>query len=198
MKIDIVLSLMASKFNSNLLLDRVEFKLFAAEKHLNNLKEFELNFPNIEKNDVAIQMELEIDCFLAQLLGSLDCLLLLINTRLELGIDLGKVDIATIQSALNSRTKNISLLTDLHQASQHNSWLWILKEFRNQTMQRPSKEVQDLLFEDMTTSIKEGLNISIRTSDKYINKNTIRYFHQCVNRVRELVKSIRMKEPLLK
>jgi len=193
-----VLSLMSSKFDSNLLLDRVEFKLFAAEKHLNNLKEFELNFPNIEKSDVAIQMELEIDCFLAQLLGSLDCLLLLINTRLELGIDLGKVDIATIQSALNSRTKNISLLTDLHQASQHNSWLWILKEFRNQTMQRPSKEVQDLLFEDMTTSIKEGLNISIRTSDKYINKNTIRYFHQCVNRVRELVKSIRMKEPLLK
>lgn len=48
---------MASKFDSNLLLDRVEFKIFAAEKHLTNLKEFELNFPNIEKNDVAIQME---------------------------------------------------------------------------------------------------------------------------------------------
>ena len=189
---------MASKFNSNLLLDRVEFKLFAAEKHLNNLKEFELNFPNIEKNDVAIQMELEIDCFLAQLLGSLDCLLLLINTRLELGIDSGKVDIATIQSALNAKTKNISLLTDLHQASQHNSWLWILKEFRNQTMQRPSNEVQDLLFEDRTTSIKEGPNMSIHTSDKYINKNTIRYFQQSVNRVRELVNSIRIKEPLLK
>lgn len=191
---------MASKFDSNLLLDRVEFKIFAAEKHLNNLKEFELNFPNIEKNDVAIQMELEmeIDCFLAQLLGSLDCLLLLINTRLELGIASGRIDIATIQSALNARTKNISLLTDLYKASEHNSWLWILKEFRNQTMQRPSKEVQDLLFEDITTSIKEGLNLSIRTSDKYINKYTIRYFQQSVNRVRELVKSIRMKEPLLK
>ena len=189
---------MASKFNSNLLLDRVEFKIFAAEKHLNDLKEFELNFPNIEKNDVAIQMELEIDCFLAQLLGSLDCLLMLINTRLELGIDSGKVDIATIQSALNARTKNISLLTDLHQASQHNSWLWILKEFKNQTMQRPSKEVQDILFEDRTISKKERLNMSIRTSDKYINKNTIRYFQQSVNRVREMVNSIRMKEPMLK
>jgi hypothetical protein len=191
---------MASKFYSNLLQDRVEFKLFAAEKHLNNLKEFELSFPNVEKIDVAIQMELEmeIDCFLAQLLGSLDCLLLLINTRLELRIDSGKVDIATIQSALNARTKNISLLTDLHHASEHNSWLWILKEFRNQTMQRPSKKVQDLLFEDMTTSIKEGLNMSICTSDEYINKNTIRYFQQSVNRVRELVNCIRMKEPLLK
>jgi hypothetical protein len=65
---------MAFKFDSNLLLDRVEFKIFAAEKHLNNLKEIELNFPNIEKIDAAIQMELEIDCFLAQLLGTLDCL----------------------------------------------------------------------------------------------------------------------------
>lgn len=188
---------MASKFDSNLLLDRVEFKIFAAEKHLNNLTEIELNFPNIEKIHAAIQMELEIDCFLAQLLGTLDCLLLLINTRLDLGIDSGRVDIATVQSALNARTKNISLLTDLHQASEHNSWLWILKEFRNQTMQRPSKEVQDLLIEDMTT-IKEGLNISIRTSDEYINKNTIHYFQQSVNRVRELVNSIRGKEPLLK
>ncbi|MGE5821356.1 MAG: hypothetical protein ACM31M_02075 [Nitrososphaerota archaeon] len=105
--------------------------------------------------------------------------MLLINTRLELGIDSGKVDIATIQSALNAITKNISLLTDLHQGSEHNSWLWILKDFRNQIMQRPSKEVQDLLFEDMTTSIKERLNMSICTSDEYINKNIIRYFQEC-------------------
>ena len=189
---------MPSKFDSNLLSDRVEFKIFAAEKHLNNLKDFEVNFPNIEKIDGAIEMEFEIDCFLAQLLGSLDCLLMLINTRLELGIDSRKVDIATIQSALNARTKNISLLTDLHQASEHNSWLWILEEFRNQIMQRPSKEVEELLFEDMPTTIKEGLNLSIRSSDRYINKNTIRYLQQSVKRVRELVKSIRMKEPLLK
>lgn len=190
---------MASKFDSNLLLDRVEFKIFAAEKHLTNLKEFELNFPNIEKNDVAIQMELEIDCFLAQLLGSLDCLLMLINTRLELGIDSGKVDIATIQSALNARTKNISLLTDLHQASEHNSWLWILKEFRNQTMQRPSNEAQALLFDDKTTSItSKDRNSSIVNSNGYINKNLIAYFQQSVKRIRELVNSIRIKEPLIK
>lgn len=189
---------MAFKFDSNLLFDRVEFKIFAAEKHLNNLKEIELKFPNIEKINAAIQMELEIDCFLAQLLGSLECLLLLINTRLDLGIDSGNVDIATIQSALNARTKNISLLTDLHQASEHNRWLWVLKEFRNQSMQRPSKEVQDLLFEHVPTFAKEALKKSIRTSDGYINKNTIHYFQQSVNRVRELVNSIRVKEPLLK
>ena len=190
---------MAPKFDSNLLLDRVEFKIFAAEKHLNNLKEFELNFPNIEKNDVAIQMELEIDCFLVQLLGSLDCLLMLINTRLELGIDSGKVDIATIQSALNARTKNISLLTDLHQASEHNSWLWILREFRNQTMQRPSKEVQDFLFEDRATSTSSrDQDKSTGNYDEYINKNLLAYFERSLGRVRELIDIIRMKESLLK
>src|SRR3546814_11319371 len=112
---------MASKFDSNLLLDRVEFKIFAAEKHLTNLKEFELNFPNIEKNDVAIQMELEIDFFLAQLLGSLDCLLLLINTTLEMGIASGNVKIATRQSTLNDRTKNIRLIQNLKKESEQNN-----------------------------------------------------------------------------
>ena len=191
-------SLMAFKFDSNLLLDRVEFKIFAAEKHLNNLKEIELNFPNIEKIDAAIQMELEIDCFLAQLLGTLDCLLLLINTKLELGIASERVDLATVQSALNARTKNIGLLTDMHQASAHNGWLWVLKEFRNLTMQRPSKDAQYLLFDDIVSSTKDSQSETIRPSDESINKNLIRYFQQSLQRVRELVNSIRMKEPMLK
>ncbi|HJY21971.1 MAG TPA: hypothetical protein VJ279_03745, partial [Hanamia sp.] len=104
---------MTSKFDANLLTDRVEFKLFGAEIHLNNLLEIQLNYSNFEKDNPVVQAELEIDCFLAQILGALDCLLTLINTRLELGIAIGKVDQATIQSALNARTKNISLLTEL-------------------------------------------------------------------------------------
>jgi hypothetical protein len=118
--------------------------------------------------------------------------LTLINTRLELGIAIGKVDQATIQSALNARTKNISLLTELSQASQHNGWLWVLKEFRDQTMQRPSKEAQAVLFDDRTTSITS------KDPKELINKNLVLYFQQSVNRVRELVNNVRMKEPLLK
>src|SRR5678815_4909567 len=130
---------MTSKFDSNLLTDRVEFKLYCAEIHLNNLQEIQLNNSNMEKDNPLVQAELEIDCFLSQILGAVDCLLMLINTRLDLGISIEKVDLATIQSALNAGTKNIGLLTELHEALEHNSWLWILREFRNQTMQRPSK-----------------------------------------------------------
>jgi len=189
---------MASYIDSDILLDRVEFKIFAAEEHLNNLQEIQSYHLNAQKVDPAIRMEIDTDCFLAQILGTLDCLLLLINTKLELGIASERVDLATIQSALNARTKNIGLLTDLHQASAHNAWLWVLKEFRNLTMQRPSKDAQYLLFDDIGSSTKDYQSETIRPSDESINKNLIRYFQQSLQRVRELVNSIRMKEPMLK
>jgi hypothetical protein len=190
---------MSSKFDSNLLTDRVEFKLYGAEIHLNNLKEIQLNYSNMERDNPVVLVELEIDCFLAQILGAVEFLLTLINTRLELGIAIEKVDLATVQSALNARTKNIGLLTELHQALEQNRWLWTLKEFRNQTMQTPSKEAQALLFDDRTTSISsKDRNSSILNQNEFINKNLVSYFQKNVNRVRELVNTIRMKEPLLK
>jgi hypothetical protein len=197
-KIEFILITMASYIDSDILLDRVEFKIFAAEEHLNNLQEIQSYHLDAQKVDPAIRMEIEIDCFLAQILGTLDCLLLLINTKLELGIASERVDLATVQSALNARTKNIGLLTDMHQASEHNAWLWVLKEFRNLTMQRPSKDAQYLLFDDIGSSTKDYQSETIRPSDESINKNLIRYFQQSLQRVRELVNSIRMKEPMLK
>ena len=86
----------------------------------------------------------------------------------------------------------------MHQASAHNGWLWVLKEFRNLTMQRPSKDAQYLLFDDIGSSTKDYQSETIRPSDESINKNLIRYFQQSLQRVRELVNSIRMKEPMLK
>jgi hypothetical protein len=66
---------MISKFDSDILTDRVEFKLYGAQIHLNNLQEIQLNYSNMEKDNPVVQAELEIDCFLAQILGAVDCLL---------------------------------------------------------------------------------------------------------------------------
>lgn len=189
---------MAYKTDSDPLLDRVEFKIFAAQQHLINLQEIQSKHADAHEIHPAIRMEMEIDCFLSQIIGSLDCLLLLINTKLELGITAKRVDLATIQSALNARTKNISLLTDMHQASAHNGWLWILNEFRNLTMQKPSKDAQYLLIDDYNTSTKDHQDETIRPSEEFINKNLIRYFQQSLQRVMELVNTIRDKEPMLK
>jgi hypothetical protein len=183
--------------DSDLLLDRVEFKIFAANEHLNNLQEIQSNHPDTQKIDTALKREMEIDCFLAQILGTLDCLLMLINSRLELGIESERIDLATIQSALSARTKNISLLTEMHQASTYDGWLWVLKEFRNLTMQRPSKDVQYFLFGDTIRSTKDYQNDTIRSSEEFINKDLIRYFQQSLKQVRQLVNSIRVKEPML-
>ena len=190
---------MASNFDSSLLTDRVKFKLFAAQMHLNKLQEIKIDELNVDKVDPRVPFELEIDCFLSQILGAVDCLLMLINTRLDLGISIEKVDLATIQSALNAGTKNIGLLTELREALEHNSWLWILREFRNQTMQRPSKEVQDFLLEERTTSTSsKDQNKSAGTYDEYINKNLVTYFERSLGKVMELIDIIRMKESLLK
>lgn len=190
---------MHSQFDSDQLRDRVEFKLYAAETHLKNLKEIQLNYLNLEEENPSVQVELEIDCFLAQVLGALDCLLILINIRLELGIATGKVDVATVQSALNSRTKNISLLTELHQALEHDRWLWTLIEFRNQTMQWPSMEAQALVFDDKTMSIASLHQSKFKhDSTAFVDKNLIAFFEQSVKRLRELINTIRKKESLLK
>lgn len=188
---------MTSKNDSDLLLDRVEFKIFAANEHLNKMQEFQSNHPDAQRIGPALKSEMEIDCFLVQLLGALDCLLILINSRLELGIATERVDLATIQSALNARTKNISLLTDMNQASAHDGWLWVLKEFRNLTMQKPTKDVQYFLFGDTTTSTRDNQNETNQSSDEFINKMLIRYFQQSLKQVRDLVNSIRLKDPLL-
>ena len=190
---------MHSQFDSALFRDRVEFKLFAAERHLKNLKEIQLNYPNLEDDSPLVQVELEIDCFLTQVLGAVDCLLILINTRLELGIATGKVDAATVQSALNARTKNISLLTELHQALEHDRWLWTLIEFRNETMQRPFVEAQALVFNDESTIITSlHQHNSKLNSATIVDKNLIAFFEQSAKRLRELINTIRMKESLLK
>src|SRR4026207_42692 len=190
---------MASNFDSSLLSDRVKFKLFAAQTHLNKLQEIKLDQRNMDRVDVRVPLELEIDCFLSQILGAVDCLLMLINTRLDLGISIEKVDLATIQSALNAGTKNIGLLTELREALEYNSWLWILREFRYQTMQIPSKEVQDFLLEDRSTSTSSmDQNKSTGNYDEYINKNLVDYFERTLGIVRELIDIIRMKESLLK
>ncbi|CAN5516418.1 hypothetical protein BH18THE1_BH18THE1_03370 [soil metagenome] len=190
---------MASNYDSSLLIDRVKFKLFAAQMHLNRLQEIKIDQRNVDKVDPRVPLELEIDCFLSQILGAVDCLLILINARLDLGISIEKVDLATIQSALNAGTKNIGLLIELHEALEHNSWLWILREFRNQTMQRSSKEVQDFLLEDRATSTSlKNQNISAGNYDEYINKNLVAYFERSLGSVRELIDIIRMKDSLLK
>jgi hypothetical protein len=83
---------------------------------------------------------MNIECLLAHLVGSVDALLVRINGKLGLGLDIKYVNssssrLANINNKLNAAGKD-KLLEDLNMAIQPQSWFWILKELRNQGLHR--------------------------------------------------------------
>lgn len=187
-----------------LLDDRVEFKLYAAEQHLNRLKEIENVYGDIAKYNARIEVEMEVDCFLSQLVGAVDSLLFQINDRLDLGIPTDRVNFANVQSALSAKTKKIDLLSPLDRARQRGNWYYMLSELRNQLVYRtflkkvipihdlPPKRLQ-VRFLNVLREF-EGNNPS---DDIIMDMEVIQYLEKSLQQVRELIFSIRAGEPLL-
>lgn len=187
-----------------LLNDRVEFKLYAAEQHLNRLKEIENAYGDIANDNARIEVEMEVDCFLSQLVGAVDSLLSQINDRLDLGIPTDhRVNFANVQSALSAKTKKIDLLTPLDRARQQGNWYYMLSQLRNQLVRRtflnkvipvhdfPPKS-RKVRFVDVLREFEED-NPSHHLRDMEV----IQYLEKSLQQVRELIFSIRASEPLL-
>ncbi|AIC16076.1 hypothetical protein [Nitrososphaera viennensis] len=184
-----------------LLHDRVEFRLYAAEQHLNRLKEIG---DDIAKDNARIEVEMEIDCFLSHLMGAVDSLLFEINNKLELGIRPYDVSFANVQSALSAKTKKIDLLGELDEARQHGKWYALLDELRNQsvhttflkkttTVKGFSGEHSELRFMKVQRD-SEGDNMFEQT---IVNVEVMPYLEKSLQQIRELIYHIRTKEPLL-
>jgi hypothetical protein len=176
---------MSTEDSNGTRVDRVEFKLYAAQFHLNNLVSLEdkLIGNNMIGNMGSLQIEVEIDCFLAQIIAAIDALLVQINNEMGLGIGIEKVDLSTVQSALNSKTKNIDLLSELHRASDYNNWMWLLRKLRSETLHR-----------NLMSGNRQKLTLKL---DENIDKELVEYFEKALQSVRALVFRIRSKEPLL-
>ena len=187
-----------------LLNDRVEFKLYAAERHLIRLKEIENAYGDIAKDDARIEVEMEVDCFLSQLVGAVDSLLFQINDRLDLGIPTDRVNFADVQSALSAKTKKIDLLSPLYVATQQGNWYHVLRELTNQLVRRTFLKkvisVHDLLppkprqvrFLNVPGESEEG-----NPFDRIMNMQVIQYLEKSLQQVRDLIFSIRASEPSL-
>lgn len=169
---------------TEILIDRVELKIYAAVHHLNNIILLENKYSNIPKPAIQLEVEVEIDCFLAEIIAAIDALLIQINNDLALGIANEKVDLSTIQSALNSKTKNIDLLSELHKASERENWFRVLRELGIRTMYKTMLQIKQTKF---------TLDVG-----NYVDKDMIQYFQDTLWNVRGLVDSIRAKEPLLR
>jgi hypothetical protein len=186
-----------------LLNDRVEFKLYAAEQHLNRLKEIENAFGDIARDNARIEVEMEVDCFLSQLVGAVDSLLFQINERLDLGIPTDRVNFADVQSALSAKTKKIDLLSPLDRARQQGNWYYMLSELRSQlvhgTFLKKVISVHDLPPKPRQVRF---LNIHRESEggnpfDRVMDMEVIQYLEKSLQQVRELIFSIRASEPSL-
>jgi Cthe_2314-like HEPN len=187
----------------NLLNDRAKFKLYAAEQHLNRLKEIEKAFGDIAKGNARIEVEMEVDCLLLQLVGAVDSLLCKINDRLDLGIPIDQVIFANVQSALSAKTKKIDLLSALDKARQQGNWFYMLNELRNQSVHRTIiKKILSL--DDFTPKGQQVRFINVGREfeerepfDRVMDIEVIQYLEKSLQQVRELIFSIIASEPLL-
>jgi hypothetical protein len=195
-------SLSDEGYIKRLLNDRVEFKLYAAEQHLNKLKEIENAYGDIAKDNARIEVEMEADCFLSQLVGAVDCLLFQINDRLDLGIPSDRVNFSDVQSALSAKTKKIDLLSSLDRARQHGNWYYVLSELRNQLVYRTflKKAIPEHAFPQKPRQVR-FLNVLREFEGNpfghIMDMEIIQYLEKSLHQVRELIFSIRGSEPLL-
>ena len=188
-----------------LLNDRVEFKLYAAEQHLNRLKEIENAYGDIAKDNARIEVEMEVDCFLSQLVGAVDSLLFQINDKLDLGIPADRVSFTNVQSALSAKTKKIDLLSPLDRARQHGNWYYMLTVLRNQLVHKTFLKKVIMPIDDLASSKPRQvrfLNVlgefeGNNPFDHFMDMEVTQYLEKSLQQVRELIYLIRVSEPLL-
>jgi hypothetical protein len=107
--------------------NRTEFKLYAAEQHLNNLKRLEQKGSNMRLFKERVHWEMEIESFLFHIVGVWDSLLAKINNIWELRLKGRDVNIDKIELFLNYLNEQ-ALLINLANFSKNTEKL---REWRN-------------------------------------------------------------------
>ena len=174
-----------------LLENRIEFKFYAAEKHLQLLSDMEAKGESPNNSVGRLNWELEIEELLFHLIGAMDCLLLRINERLNLGLENRKVNAINVCKKLRLKKRNdlIKELWDL--VNPHNpvhSWLKILTDLRNSGTQRSIINV----------SFAVGNMHITFVGDPDSDLEIIPYLDDRIQRMRDLIDNIIRKEPLLR
>jgi hypothetical protein len=174
-----------------LLENRIEFKFYAAEKHLQVLSDMQAKGETPNNSVGRLNWELEIEELLFHLVDAMDCLLVRINERLNLGLENGKVNAINVCKKLRLKKRNdlIKELWDL--LNPHNrvrSWLKILTDLRNTGTHR---SIINISFAGGNTHITF-------VEDPKSDLEIIPYLDDRIQRMRNLIDNIIRKEPLLR
>ena len=185
---------------SDLLNQRIKFKLFATEHELESLRELEKSGHLLNFGCTSSYVEIKIECILAHLVGSVDSLLIWVNNKLRLGFDISRIDsspkrLGKINDALKANGKS-RLLDPLTKAvtppepQQLPGWFWTLKELRNQGMHR------ELI--QLNVAVGGKSNIFRLVTKPQTNVEIIPYLEDSLSQTRNLIENIITSEPLLK
>ena len=141
-----------------------------------------MRYNDLALNDIRMSVEMEIDSFLCQMIGTVDSLLFRINDTFSLMISSDRIEIDKIQSALSAETKSIDLLNDLDSANQHGNWYWTIRQLRNYSL--GNSLISQEAFEVLANYTKTNMKI-------------IPYFEQSLEYLERLIEGIRKREPKL-
>ena len=154
--------------------DRIIFKLFACEEHLKNIKNIKSQHGDLLSKDARVNAEMEIDSLISQIIGTVDSLLFRIIDKFQLtGIRKDRIDIPTVISGLSAESKRIELAKDLQDADLQGNWYWKIEDLRNYSL--------------------GGSLLSPEAS-----LDIIPYFEQTLVQLKEFIRNIMTKEPILK
>jgi hypothetical protein len=174
-----------------LLEDRIEFKFFAAEKHLQLLNDMQAKGETPNNFVGRLNWELEIENLLFHLIGAMDCLLVRINERLKLGLEIRKVNAINVCKKLRLKKRN-NMTKELWDLVNPNNpvrtWLKILIGLRNAGTHR---SIINISFAGGNTSITF-------VEDPKSNLEIIPYLDDRIQRMRDLIDNIIRKEPVLR
>ncbi len=176
--------------------DRPQFKLYSAGRHLSNLKSLEQKYGSIVAIQARLQVEMEIDCFLAEITGAVDSLLVQISQKFDLGLDVNQADFERVQSGLSSRTKKIDLLAELDAARQHGNWYWQIIELQNYSLFASLMSKSAIGHSSSWSHFRKDPRNPDFSSP--MDLDVIPYLEQCLSRTEELIERIRSREPILR
>lgn len=181
---------MSSTTVKGLLENRIEFKFYGAEKHLHLLSDMEAKGMTPNNSGGRINWELEIEELLFHLIGAMDCLLVRINERLHLGLEVRKVTAINVSKKLRLKKRN-DLIKELWDLVNPNnpvrSWFKILTDLRNTGAHR---NIINVSFAGGNTRITF-------VDDPKSDLEIIPYLDDRIQRMRDLIDNIIRKEPLL-
>lgn len=172
--------------------DRIRFKFYCAEKHLNNLKSFAETKDSDGNKEffnktfaIRIRWEDETECVLYHLIGALDALLYRMNEKFKFGLQPYQITLKKITELLCQEHKEVQSL--LKPADEGTDWLHCLTKLRNIGTHRNFLNVKIAMSPIGYGGESNPRIVSLRNAP---DKDVLSYLDESIHKMKELIDHI--------